>query len=109
MGAVWLAHRTDGMVNRPVALKLPRGAWLGAELAERMAEEREILAALNHPNIARLYDAGIASSGQPYLALEYVDGPADRRIRQGQRSCRFATGCACSCRWRAPSRTRTPG
>ncbi|HXR45234.1 MAG TPA: protein kinase, partial [Pseudolysinimonas sp.] len=76
MGAVWLAERADGMLNRPVALKLPRGAWTGAGLADRMASEREILAALNHPNIARLYDAGIATDGQPYLALEYVAGRA---------------------------------
>ena len=45
------------MIKRPVALKLPRGAWLRAGLAERMSRERDILAALNHPNIARLYDA----------------------------------------------------
>ncbi|MFI5006430.1 MAG: tetratricopeptide repeat protein [Solirubrobacterales bacterium] len=77
MGSVWLAARSDGMVNRPIALKLPRGAWRGAQLGGRMAREREILAALNHPNIARLYDAGLTSSGQPYLALEYVEG---RRI-----------------------------
>ena len=74
MGTVWLAHRTDVMVNRRVALKLPRGARLGVGFAERLAEEREILAALNHPNIARLYDAGITCSGKPYLALEYVAG-----------------------------------
>jgi serine/threonine-protein kinase len=85
MGTVWLAHRTDVMVNRPVALKLPRGAWLGDGLAERLADEREILAALNHPNIARLYDAGIASSGHPYLALEYVEGrPIDEYVTAKQ-------------------------
>jgi eukaryotic-like serine/threonine-protein kinase len=85
MGAVWLAERADGTVNRPVALKLPRGAWLGAGFAERMAREREILAALNHPNIARLYDAGIATSGQPYLALEYVAGrPIDEYVKARQ-------------------------
>jgi serine/threonine-protein kinase len=74
MGTVWLAHRTDVMVNRLVALKLPKGSWRGAGFARRLAEEREILAALNHPHIARLYDAGITGSGQPYLALEYVEG-----------------------------------
>ena len=74
MGSVWLAERSDGMVQRPIALKLPRGAWRGAQLAQRMAREREILAALSHPNIARLYDAGLTSDGQPYLALEYVAG-----------------------------------
>jgi len=57
-----------------VALKLPHGAWRRAGLAERLAREREILATLEHPNIARLYEAGVAPDGQPWLALEYVDG-----------------------------------
>jgi serine/threonine-protein kinase len=77
MGVVWLAERRDGLINRPVALKLPHGAWKRAGLAERMAREREILATLSHPNIAHLYDAGVTAGGQPYLALEYVEG---RRI-----------------------------
>ena len=74
MGVVWLAERTDGLINRPVALKLPHGAWKRAGLAERMAREREILATLTHPNIAHLYDAGLTPDGQPYLAIEYVEG-----------------------------------
>jgi serine/threonine-protein kinase len=74
MGTVWLAERTDGMVNRPVALKLPRGSWRRELLAGRMAREREILAALDHPNIGRLYDAGFTPGGDPFLALEYVEG-----------------------------------
>ena len=74
MGSVWLAERSDGMLKRPVALKLPRGAWLRAGLAERMARERDILATLNHPNIARLYYAGVTTTGEPYLALEFVPG-----------------------------------
>ncbi len=74
MGTVWLAERRDGMVNRPVALKLPRGSFRGADLGERMAREREILASLDHPHIARLYDAGLATDGKPFLALEYVEG-----------------------------------
>lgn len=74
MGAVWLAERRDGMIQRPVALKLPHGTWQREALAERLAREREILATLNHPNIARLYDAGLTADGRPYLALEYVDG-----------------------------------
>jgi serine/threonine-protein kinase len=57
-----------------VALKLPRLLTGRAALAERLAREREILAALNHPHIARLYDAGLTAEGQPYLALEHVEG-----------------------------------
>jgi serine/threonine-protein kinase len=76
MGSVWLAERDDMLSKRQVALKLPRLVTGQAQLAERLASEREILAALNHPNIARLYDAGIAVDGQPYLALEYVEGEA---------------------------------
>jgi eukaryotic-like serine/threonine-protein kinase len=73
MGSVWLAERADGAFKRQVALKLPRLAW-GAGLAERMAREREIGMLLEHPNIARLYDAGVDEHGRPYLALEFVDG-----------------------------------
>jgi eukaryotic-like serine/threonine-protein kinase len=74
MGSVWLAERIDLLQRRRVALKLPHGAWRRAGLAERLAREREILATLEHPNIARLYDAGLTTDGQPWLALEYVDG-----------------------------------
>jgi serine/threonine-protein kinase len=81
MGAVWLAERADGGLKRQVALKLPRLAW-DARLAERMARERDIGALLEHPHIARLYDAGLDEGGRPYLALEYVDGqPVDAWCR----------------------------
>jgi serine/threonine protein kinase len=74
MGAVWLARRGDGLIKRPVALKLPHSGPHGRHLAERFASERDILAELSHPNIARLYDAGFGDDGQPFLALEYVAG-----------------------------------
>lgn len=83
MGTVWLAERSDGLLQRPVALKLPRGSFPRRGLSERMAREREILASLNHPHIAQLYDAGLTSNGQPYLALEYVEGlPIDEYARE---------------------------
>src|SRR5262245_13619881 len=73
MGVVWQAERADGALKRPIALKLPVGG-AHAGLAERFGRERDILGQLTHPHIARLYDAGIAGLGQPYLAMEYVDG-----------------------------------
>ena len=75
MGSVWLAERADGAFQRQVALKLPRLSG-SAGLAERMAREREIGALLEHPHIARLYDAGLDERGRPYIAMEYVDGLA---------------------------------
>ena len=74
MASVWLAERVDWAEQRRVALKLPHGAWRRAGLLERFARERAILATLEHPHIARMYDAGATPAGQPYLALEYVDG-----------------------------------
>ncbi len=76
MATVWLAERADGLLQRQVALKLPHLSWGNSSLAARMARERNILASLTHPHIARLYDAGFTAEGRPYLALEYVDGQA---------------------------------
>ena len=73
MASVWLASRSDGLLLRQVALKLPHEGWaLG--LAQRMARERDILASLEHPHIARLYDAGVTEQGRPWLAMELVSG-----------------------------------
>jgi serine/threonine-protein kinase len=73
MATVWLAERDDGVLQRQVALKLPRDGWsLG--LAQRMARERDILGALEHPRIARLYDAGVTAAGRPWMAMECVSG-----------------------------------
>jgi eukaryotic-like serine/threonine-protein kinase len=74
MAEVWLARRADGALKREVALKLPLRTHLRADLEPRFARERDILASLEHPEIARLYDAGIDSQGLPYFAMEYVQG-----------------------------------
>src|SRR5262249_19228643 len=82
-GTVWLAGRWPVVPRRPVALKLPRVSWMAEPIRQRMEREREILATLAHPNIARLLDAGIAPGGEPYLALEYVEGrPIDVHSRE---------------------------
>jgi serine/threonine protein kinase len=74
MGSVWLAERADGLFTRKVALKLVHPALKSRVMSERFAREREILASLNHPHIARLLDAGVSEDGQSYLALDYVAG-----------------------------------
>lgn len=81
MGEVWLAEQADGRLDRQVALKLPRSLEAGDIRAERFRRERDILAKLVHPNIARLYDAGASAAGQPYLAMEFVEGvPLDQFV-----------------------------
>ncbi len=86
MGWVWLAERTDGSLKRKVALKLPKWTWALPDLSQRLDLERDILASLEHANIARLYDAGMDDLGRPYLAMEYVEGQSidaysrDRRL-----------------------------
>ena len=74
MAEVWLARRADGALKREIALKLPMLNRLQAGLEARFERERDILASLEHPHIARLYDAGVDPQGLPYLAMEYVQG-----------------------------------
>ena len=74
MAEVWLARRADGAFRREVALKLPMSSRLRKDLEPRFARERDILASLEHPHIARFYDAGIDPNGLPYVAMEYVQG-----------------------------------
>lgn len=79
MGSVWLAERCDGRFEGRAAIKLLNVALMGAAGEERFRREGHILAKLRHPNIAHLADAGVSSSGQPYLVLEHVEGqPIDR-------------------------------
>ena len=79
MGEVFLAERADGAFEQRVAVKLLPAAVRTRELGLRLERERQILARLEHPSIARLIDGGVAADGTPYLALEYVEGvPIDR-------------------------------
>lgn len=79
MGIVYLAERDDGQFRQCVALKLVRGEIGGDYLVRRFLEERQILASLEHPGIARLVDGGVTPEGLPYFAMEYVEGePVDR-------------------------------
>ena len=79
MSRVFLAARADGQFEQQVALKLLRPG-LDSELdQERFRGERQILASLNHPNIARLFDGGVTDDAVPFLVMEYVEGePLDR-------------------------------
>lgn len=74
MAEVWLACRKDGAFDRQVALKIPRLRGRPIEMTARFALECNILAALEYPGIARLYDAGVDIGGVPYIAMEYVQG-----------------------------------
>ena len=74
MGSVYLAERTDGEIQQKVAVKLLRADSEGPARLDRFLKERQLLAYLNHPAIARLIDAGHTADGRPYLVMEYVDG-----------------------------------
>jgi serine/threonine protein kinase len=74
MGSVWRARRADGRFEGTVAIKFVHAYWLGRAGEERFRSEGRMLGLLNHPNIARLIDAGVIDDSQPYLVLEYVEG-----------------------------------
>lgn len=79
MGSVYLAKRADGQFEQKVALKLLRIGFSSQNQTRRFLAERQILASLNHENIAQLYDGGITSDGQPWFAMEYAEGePIDK-------------------------------
>jgi len=99
MGTVFLAERVDAEFDRQVAIKLIRGIAT-ADARQRLRRERQILADLNHPNIAALLDGGTSDAGQPYLVMEYIEGasitrycqsrslPRRQRLRLFQQICR---------------------
>ncbi|HEY0801074.1 MAG TPA: serine/threonine-protein kinase, partial [Steroidobacteraceae bacterium] len=74
MGSVWLARRSDGHFESKVAIKILDHRAVGHQGAEQIRREASLLARQSHANIARLFDAGFAEDGQPFLVLEYVEG-----------------------------------
>jgi serine/threonine protein kinase len=99
MGVVYLARRADGAFQMPAAIKVLSVPFADDETRKRFRQEREILAQLSHPNIARLLDGGTTEEGLPYLVMEYVDGqtlttwcdeqraPTDVRLRLLEQLC----------------------
>ncbi|HKP12446.1 MAG TPA: protein kinase, partial [Blastocatellia bacterium] len=74
MGAVYLAERADSEFRRRVAVKVVKRGMDTDSILRRFRNERQILAALDHPNIARLLDGGTTDDGRPYFVMEYIDG-----------------------------------
>ena len=92
-----------------MAIKIVRGVLPGERSLRRFRDERRILAALEHPNIARLLDGGTTEDGMPYLVMEYVEGvPLDVVLRHSEAvgSC---SACACFGRCAPPFNSRTSG
>jgi serine/threonine protein kinase len=84
MGQVWLAEQTVP-VKRQVALKLIKGELYDSAVIQRFESERQSLAVMNHPAIAKVFDAGSTKDGQPYFVMEYVDGPPITRYCDNER------------------------
>jgi eukaryotic-like serine/threonine-protein kinase len=74
MGSVFLAARADGEFEQQVALKIIRQSFADKELERHFRRERQILASLNHPNIAKLIDGGVSDTGELFLAMEFIEG-----------------------------------
>lgn len=74
MGTVYSARRSDGQYEQQVAIKVVKRGMDSEEVLRRFRAERQTLAALDHPNIARLLDGGVTPDGRPFLVMEYVDG-----------------------------------
>ncbi|HEY4361734.1 MAG TPA: protein kinase [Bryobacteraceae bacterium] len=85
MGSVWLASRFDHEYERKVAVKMVKRGMDTTEILQRFKLERQVLAGLDHPNIARLIDGGSTPEGLPYLVMEYVEGkPIDQYCESKQ-------------------------
>ncbi|TVQ14526.1 MAG: hypothetical protein EA364_04300 [Balneolaceae bacterium] len=93
MGTVYRAVRADETHHREVALKIVRRGMDTTDVLRRFRYEQQILASLDHPEIARLYDAGVTGDGRPYFVMEYVDGlPIDQYCDKNRLSVRQRIG-----------------
>jgi serine/threonine-protein kinase len=89
MGSVYRAERVRGGFEQQVALKVLAGTRTDADSIRQFARERDMLARLEHPNIARMIDGGMTSDGRPWFAMEYVEGRAiDRYVDENRLSIR---------------------
>ena len=79
MGEVWLAEQTQPF-RRQVALKLIKAGMDTAQVVARFEAERQALAVMDHPNIAKVFDGGSTLEGRPYFVMEYVRGEADHGL-----------------------------
>ncbi len=99
MGAVYLAERADEEFEKRVAIKLVKRGMDTDEVLRRFRAERQILASLEHPGIARLYDGGVSEDGRPFLVMEYIEGRPltgycdEHRLGVEQRLALFQTVC----------------
>ncbi len=100
MGAVYLAARADEQFHKRVAIKLLKAGFDHESIIRRFRNERQILASLDHPNIARLVDGGTTTDGSPYFVMEYVEGQSisdycdSRRLNTAERLKLFRSVCS---------------
>jgi serine/threonine protein kinase len=99
MAEVYLAHRVDGQHEQRAAVKVMSRYFTTPEYIDRFRRERQLLARLEHPNVARLLDGGVSQDGEPYLVMEYIEGqrlnaycdskglPIVERVKLMQRLC----------------------
>jgi len=100
MGAVYLAVRADGSFDKRVAIKVIQSVIGTQEILERFRHERQILATLDHPNIAKLLDGGATAEGVPYLVMDYIEGAridkycAEKALSMRERIALFCQVCS---------------
>ncbi len=96
MAVVYLGERDDEHFRKCVAIKMLRPGFYTAEIVHRFRNERQTLAALDHPNIVKLLDGGSTEDGLPYLVMDYVEGDADRPVLRLAPALRHVPACNCS-------------